>query len=263
MRENDIENGILLCYHYRIISEENSINKLKTNSWYIQNGYTIDDLMSCDYPEIIDETLKYKTINEKLKFVHITKTSGSYIEHIGRQKNLNWGKYDKYLSNKANLPKNSNPTYWHLPLQFFHKYPYKKTTKLFTIVRNPYDRIISECLCRWGGKFAEKMETINDLNNYINIQIKNASNLNFHHFMPQYLYTHNKNGETVIDYIIKYEEMVKFNKLMKDYSIDINYIENKKDNKKFSVKDISIANIKLINEIYHLDFIYFNYEKII
>lgn len=64
LRENDIENGILLCYHYRIISKENSINKLKNNLWYIQNGYTIDDLMSSDYPEIIDETLKNKTTNK-------------------------------------------------------------------------------------------------------------------------------------------------------------------------------------------------------
>ena len=67
LREKDIKNGYLLCYHYRIISKENSINKLKNNLWYIQNGYTINDLMSCDYPEIIDETLKYKT-EETLKY---------------------------------------------------------------------------------------------------------------------------------------------------------------------------------------------------
>jgi len=67
LRENDIENGILLCYHYRIISKENCINKLQNNLWYIQDGYTIDDLLSCDYPEIIDETLKYKTINKSVE----------------------------------------------------------------------------------------------------------------------------------------------------------------------------------------------------
>ena len=60
LRENCIENGILLCYHYRIISEENSINKLKNNDWYIENGYLLKDLTSSDYPEIIDETLKFK-----------------------------------------------------------------------------------------------------------------------------------------------------------------------------------------------------------
>ena len=60
LREKDIKNGYLLCYHYRIISKECSTDKLKNNLWYKQNGYTIDDLMSCDYPEIIDDTLKYK-----------------------------------------------------------------------------------------------------------------------------------------------------------------------------------------------------------
>jgi len=63
LRENNIKNGILLCYHYRIISRENCINKLKNNLWYIIDKYTIDNLMSCDYAEIIDETLKNKIIN--------------------------------------------------------------------------------------------------------------------------------------------------------------------------------------------------------
>jgi len=62
LREDNIKNGILLCYHYRIISKENSINKLKTNLWYIENKYLLDDLMSSDYPDIIDETLKNKII---------------------------------------------------------------------------------------------------------------------------------------------------------------------------------------------------------
>ena len=63
LREVDIESGILLCYHFRIISQENNLNKIKNNFWYIQNGYSPEDLMSADYPEIIDETLK----NKKLK----------------------------------------------------------------------------------------------------------------------------------------------------------------------------------------------------
>ena len=63
LRETDIKKGILLCYHYRIISRENSINKLKNNLWYKKHGYTIDHLMSSDHAEIKDETLKHKSIN--------------------------------------------------------------------------------------------------------------------------------------------------------------------------------------------------------
>ena len=262
LRENDIKNGILLCYHYRIISKENNKNKLQNNLWYKRGGYTLDDLMSSDHPEIRDETLKHKFTDEKLKFVHITKTSGTYIEKLGEQKNLNWGKNDKYLR-KSEIPKKSNSSYWHLPLSFFSKYPYNNYTKLFTVVRNPYDRIISECLCKYGGKFAKKMETNEDLNYYITQQVnqKKTMDLSFHHFLPQNLYTHNNKGEKIIDTIIKYEEIDKFNDLMSDYLIDINYVK-KANKRKFNVEDISKENIKLINHVYDLDFKYYNYKKL-
>jgi hypothetical protein len=56
LRENDINEGYLLCYHYRITSVENCLNKIKNNIWY--KNYTLNDLLSNDCPEIIDETLK-------------------------------------------------------------------------------------------------------------------------------------------------------------------------------------------------------------
>ena len=41
---------------------------------------------------------------------------------------------------------------------------------------------------------------------------------------------------------------------MKKYSIDINYIKNTNNNKKFGIKDINKDNIKLINKVYNFDF---------
>ena len=58
LREKDIEEAYLLCYHYRIVSVENCANKIKTNLWYTK--YKLDELMANDYPEIKDETLKNK-----------------------------------------------------------------------------------------------------------------------------------------------------------------------------------------------------------
>ena len=58
LREKDIEEGYLLCYHYRIVSIENCLNKIKNNLFY--KKYKLKDLLSNDYPELIDETLKYK-----------------------------------------------------------------------------------------------------------------------------------------------------------------------------------------------------------
>jgi hypothetical protein len=58
LREKDITEGYLLCYHYRIVSIENCLNKIKYNLRY--KDYTLEDLLSNDYPEKIDETLKNK-----------------------------------------------------------------------------------------------------------------------------------------------------------------------------------------------------------
>ncbi len=60
LREKDIKQAYLVCYHFRIISIENSNSKIKNNIWY--TSYTIDDLMSSDYAEIIDKTLVNKMI---------------------------------------------------------------------------------------------------------------------------------------------------------------------------------------------------------
>lgn len=58
LREADIKNAYLLCYHYRIVSIENCKNKIQNNTWY--QKYTLADLLSTDYPEVVDETLKKK-----------------------------------------------------------------------------------------------------------------------------------------------------------------------------------------------------------
>jgi hypothetical protein len=57
-----------LCYHYRIISKENCEKKLKLNNWYSDKsrGYTLQHLLSSDYSDVKDETLKKK---ENLKWV--------------------------------------------------------------------------------------------------------------------------------------------------------------------------------------------------
>jgi hypothetical protein len=60
LREKDIKEGYLLCYHYRIISIENCLNKIQNNIWY--KKYSINDLLSSDYPEIIDKTIKNKIV---------------------------------------------------------------------------------------------------------------------------------------------------------------------------------------------------------
>ena len=121
LRENNIENGYLLCYHYRMISIENCINKLTNNIWY-KNSYTLNDLLLSDHAEIIDKTLKYKylSLNNKFKviFIHIGKCGGSFIEN-SFSKNLN----SLHMS-KPKLNNNNN-------------------NKYIICIRNPIERFIS------------------------------------------------------------------------------------------------------------------------
>jgi len=60
INEKSIKNSILLCYHYRIISEEHALNKMNTNNWYKENGYTLQDLTNNQSKDTIDLTLKNK-----------------------------------------------------------------------------------------------------------------------------------------------------------------------------------------------------------
>ena len=66
LREKHIKNGYLVCYHYRIISKENTLNKHSNNFWYNKDKYDVDKIMKVYLPEVKDETLKIK--KNKLNF---------------------------------------------------------------------------------------------------------------------------------------------------------------------------------------------------
>lgn len=63
LREVSISRAFLVCYHYRTYSVESTLQKMKSNRFYKQ--YRLEDIMSADYPEIIDETLKQKVLSRK------------------------------------------------------------------------------------------------------------------------------------------------------------------------------------------------------
>ena len=75
---------------------------------------------------------------KELKFIHITKTGGTTIEEIGKENNINWGRFHKEYK------------IWHQPLIEINNFKIQKYD-WFMIVRNPYDRIISELHCNYGN----------------------------------------------------------------------------------------------------------------
>jgi len=105
---------------------------------------------------------------KRLEFVHITKTGGSAIEKAGAKVNIIWGACH-YMNitevgcmapdlqyTAPNFQSYALTSPWHTPPKLLRKYVNKKQypyddTDLFAVVRNPYDRIISEYYCPWLG----------------------------------------------------------------------------------------------------------------
>jgi len=192
-------------------------------------------------------------MDKQLKFIHITKCAGTSIENIGKENNILWGRFHKEYGS------------WH---EFF---PNKtKQLKLeydwFTVVRNPYERLISEFYCKWWGINRHGKKDPNhvneeEFNSHTKSQILSRSQVG-DHYSEQYRYI----DENAVIHILHFENIeLEFNELMKKYKLDIKL--NRKDNQATSVKKFTIESftpelIKLINEVYHKDFITFDYKKI-
>src|SRR3990167_1499364 len=154
-------------------------------------------------------------------FIHIPRTGGTYIESLF---DINWtleNEDETNENNKNNLfgvyrLNGRLFTLQHLTATelsvFFNEYIlYKK----FTVVRNPYHRIIS----LWDNhrehfadySFTDFLELLKEKN--VSQYDHNGrgegdylSSLKYH-FIPQHLYTHNEYGKQLVDTIFYYESM--------------------------------------------------------
>lgn len=196
-----------------------------------------------------------------LKFIHITKCAGTFIEEMGRENNIKWGKYHKEYG------------WWH---ETFISKSQKIKDKFdwFVIVRNPYTRILSEYYCQWGGINHESyngiQHTKEDFNNFLINKITNREesylyDIEGHHYTEQYKYI--DDGHCI--HTIKLEELdCKLQELFDIYNIEItikdynpiNTTENKFKHNDFTVEDFDNDLIDLINTIYKKDFELFGYD---
>jgi len=193
---------------------------------------------------------------KELKFIHITKTGGTSIEDEGKNHNIDWGRNHE-----------EEYGWWH---EIFIDKPQELKDKYdwFLAVRNPYERILSEFHCEWGG-LGDKAERvgIKTFNYYLMHKIKYWARKTKtkhgvsrgDHYTPQHLYL----DESVNTHILKMENLNEdFNNLMNQYNLDIKLTKKSNTSKKhFSLNDMDYHLVQLIQEVYHEDFERFGYSK--
>ena len=204
---------------------------------------------------IFKELLSLKRFKKELKFTHITKNGGTSIEKLGLNNNIRWGLHHGEYKNH-HKPLNEQKK------ELVEKYDW------FMVVRNPYDRIISELHCKWGNR--KKNEILNKSKEEINQYIRNCiiyrdiNNKNkyycYGHYKEKYKYLFNNTNMNIIKFENLKEE---FDLLMVKYNINLKLESHlNKNDKIFTVNDLDKDTIDIINQVYNKDFELFNYKKI-
>ena len=193
-------------------------------------------------------------------FIHIPKTGGTSIEYFLKKNKILNGKFyfDKFGKKyKAKLRINK----WHIPPKYFenNKNPYANEN-LFTVVRNPYDRAISDYKSLMRNK-KKKNITPEQLNSYIHkLPERNLHTYRWGHIIPQSEFIENTNIQK--KNILKFENLnyefnlfLKKNKIEKEFNIHKNISDYN-----IGMEDLDKKSINIINEIYKKDFELFNYN---
>lgn len=209
----------------------------------------------------------FKNNNINLLFIHIPKTGGSSLEI--------------YFSSKFNIPLSNKSLYLYITDEFLINENIKINSslqhitynqivenykifnivfdniKIITIVRNPYERIVSDLFYYKLIKTDTLKEEVFDIiNKYLVLDIYDNHNI------PQYKFITNDKGEIIQNiYILRNESLINDMKNL-GYN-DFNIFENVNPNKVNYYNYLNNKTIEIINNFYNLDFILFNYDKII
>jgi hypothetical protein len=207
----------------------------------------------------------FKNESVNLLFIHIPKTGGSSLEN--------------YFSKKYNIKLNNNSLFGvnklftniqvyaylqHILYKTIIKYINyfgieTENLKIITIVRNPYNKIISDLFYfKFINKNSSPAQVFQAIKKFISLNNKEVDN----HNIPQFLFIQHQN-KLIDNIIILHTETLNEDMIKLGYS-DFNI---KSNSNKYNINDYSKYlnndSIKLINHCYHLDFEYFDYKKII
>jgi hypothetical protein len=191
-------------------------------------------------------------------FIHIPKTGGTVIEQeISKQ--FEQTLYSQVPNDVLDFPYDST-SLQHQYYTTLHTFQDKvnvdfDNAKVFSVVRNPYTRIISDLF--WLD-LIKKNFTANQVYDVIKNNYLHRNDLDNHN-QPQYLFVTDENNNPIPRIkIFKCERLNESNEILNNYlgiNIDIRQTIEKKEYLKYLNKD----SIALINDFYKLDFLLFQY----
>mmetsp|Transcript_31048 Transcript_31048/g.66080 ORF Transcript_31048/g.66080 Transcript_31048/m.66080 type:complete len:300 (-) Transcript_31048:96-995(-) len=229
-----------------------------------------------------------------LEFVHIPKTGGTSILFAAADAGIAWGhcKFSRLegcssLSRYADVriedraewacDMTTNATTvdpWHCPSNRFRSgdglYDGSST---FTIVRNPYDRIVSEYY--WAhswyrpGRTVNRPRTMNAWVQRMLEQVEASGVCPFGHCIPMHKYTHDQQtGEPIVDHVLRLENITaELPILLERYGllgrIRIGHDNERRTSDELDASYLTNETIRRINRWAMLDFEYFGYDMIV
>ena len=177
-------------------------------------------------------------------FIHIPKNVGKYIRN-----KINSSKTNTVVSNFWGIENNIDKA--HIPFMMASEY-IKDLNDLdvhfYSFSRNPYDRIISAFLYKYGSRRTPQEFRRFCADKLIKYKFTEIFKKEIIHYYPQYLFLSDKN-ESRLNATIMVKQIEDFNEtdfFLKTY--DMYYYYDSKT-------------LEIINEIYSLDFELFNYPK--
>lgn len=215
---------------------------------------------------------KYKII-----FVHIPKCGGTSINSLFDIKNDAIRKYsitpslDVMYGNKVlnYNNKDENIEMAHATakmIRYFHPQKFIEYFK-FAIVRNPYDRIVSEYAYKNTRiiKNADKIsfrEFVSEVKKLLDNRDK-IEHINIDHYLPQYEYVYD-GDKLIVDRIINFEAYnTSISTLLTKLKITKPIPHENKSNRKHWSKYLTPETEEIIYQMYKKDFELFNYQRFI
>lgn len=137
-------------------------------------------------------------------FLHIGKTGGFSIEKSLGLPNMDYKVFNKdvvYGLNKGTMTQHAN-------LEYIQKYITADQARdyyKFTIVRNPWDRMVSAFFYLYDGH-VKRFETFEKWLDHKYKMVINGKYKQGSHYTPQIEYTH-KNGTQVVDFVGRFESL--------------------------------------------------------